>query len=435
MVQFLSILTSLAIFKTATCVFSAGPSGSVARKEALTEAEDIPQGTQGMVRKGTAEVLMEVSSSGVVRKDVKHTQSDHVSKRRVRGERIPTREAEPVTRKAGLEPARNPNYNGFQPALDANSNSGFQPALDANRGRLIVGDVSQSVDCLSNSISQIRGSYDYNANSRLFTYDFTFGDNAPNFNNNRLFAGLNATVVHFHGPARRGATAGVQLTVVALQGFERLSFQQAQELEGGLWYLNIHSAKCPNGELRAQLDGLNAGFNQGLNAANFNTGFQPALDANFKPGFQPALDANFKPGFQPALDANFKPGLQPALDANFKPGFQPALDANFKPPLNDPFNSGFNANLNPGFDANLKPPLNDPFNSGFNANSNPSFNANFKPPRNDPFNPGFNANLQPSFDANFKRSELPADDTSDGDTSDRDAQDLPAADDTSNGHA
>ncbi|MBA2673990.1 CHRD domain-containing protein [Ramlibacter sp.] len=74
-------------------------------------------------------------------------------------------------------------------------------------------------------------------------------------------AGLSGPVTagHIHGPAGPGQNAGVQvpfagnLNAVPLQGEAKLSPQQANELMSGLWYVNLHTAKYPNGEVRGQL--------------------------------------------------------------------------------------------------------------------------------------------------------------------------------------
>lgn len=67
------------------------------------------------------------------------------------------------------------------------------------------------------------------------------------------------TAAHFHGPAGPGQNAGVQLPLAGnlqsptLEGEARLTPQQANELMSGHWYLNLHTARHPNGEVRAQL--------------------------------------------------------------------------------------------------------------------------------------------------------------------------------------
>jgi hypothetical protein len=76
-----------------------------------------------------------------------------------------------------------------------------------------------------------------------------------------VYAGLSGplTAAHFHGPAGPGQNAGVQLPITGnlqsatLEGEARLTPQQATELMSGHWYVNLHTARHPNGEVRAQL--------------------------------------------------------------------------------------------------------------------------------------------------------------------------------------
>jgi hypothetical protein len=63
---------------------------------------------------------------------------------------------------------------------------------------------------------------------------------------------------HFHGPAAVGAKASPVLPIVGsmaspIKGKAVLTDPQAKDLENGLWYFNLHTAKYPDGELRGQL--------------------------------------------------------------------------------------------------------------------------------------------------------------------------------------
>ena len=69
-----------------------------------------------------------------------------------------------------------------------------------------------------------------------------------------------ATAMHFHGPAPAGANAGVQVNVGAISGLTSPSIGstnivagQAADLLSNLWYINIHSAQFPGGEIRGQV--------------------------------------------------------------------------------------------------------------------------------------------------------------------------------------
>lgn len=74
------------------------------------------------------------------------------------------------------------------------------------------------------------------------------------------YAGLTgpATAAHFHGPALPGANAGVVLplpsaTSSPAQGAASLTEPQVTDLLAGRWYVNVHTAAFPGGEIRGQL--------------------------------------------------------------------------------------------------------------------------------------------------------------------------------------
>lgn len=75
-----------------------------------------------------------------------------------------------------------------------------------------------------------------------------------------LYSGLTgpATAGHFHGPADIGVNAGVAVgfegsLASPLVGTATLLPEQAEQLLDGLWYVNIHTAAFPGGEIRGQL--------------------------------------------------------------------------------------------------------------------------------------------------------------------------------------
>jgi hypothetical protein len=66
------------------------------------------------------------------------------------------------------------------------------------------------------------------------------------------------TAAHFHGPAAPGVAAGVLLPITGalgspIKGSAEVDDGQIGDLRGGLWYVNIHSAQFPKGEIRGQL--------------------------------------------------------------------------------------------------------------------------------------------------------------------------------------
>lgn len=67
------------------------------------------------------------------------------------------------------------------------------------------------------------------------------------------------TEIHLHGPAPRGETGPIVATLTATnpsEGMVTLTETQAQELFDGRYYLDVHTAGFPDGELRAQIDYL-----------------------------------------------------------------------------------------------------------------------------------------------------------------------------------
>ncbi len=75
------------------------------------------------------------------------------------------------------------------------------------------------------------------------------------------FQGLSgpAAAAHFHGPAASGANAGVAVPIGGkepqspVSGTATLTDDQIKQLEAGMWYVNIHTAANPGGEIRGQV--------------------------------------------------------------------------------------------------------------------------------------------------------------------------------------
>lgn len=67
-----------------------------------------------------------------------------------------------------------------------------------------------------------------------------------------------ATMAHFHGPAPVGQSAGVAIPLTGpmaspLKGSSPITDSQIADLKAGQWYVNIHTAAHPGGEIRGQL--------------------------------------------------------------------------------------------------------------------------------------------------------------------------------------
>jgi hypothetical protein len=74
------------------------------------------------------------------------------------------------------------------------------------------------------------------------------------------YSGLsgNPTAAHFHGPAEPGKNAGVAVAIPAAalspaEGSATLTDAQAADLMAGKFYINIHTAANPGGEIRGQV--------------------------------------------------------------------------------------------------------------------------------------------------------------------------------------
>jgi CHRD domain len=88
----------------------------------------------------------------------------------------------------------------------------------------------------------------FNENTNKLTWKVTFnGLTGP------------ATAGHIHGPAPAGQNAGVvipftgDLNAQPVMGETTITPAQYADLAAGLYYVNIHSARSPGGEIRGQL--------------------------------------------------------------------------------------------------------------------------------------------------------------------------------------
>ncbi len=88
---------------------------------------------------------------------------------------------------------------------------------------------------------------DYDAASKKLSWKVTYsGLSGP------------ATAAHFHGPAATGANAGVKVPIAnpgtsPVEGSATLNDEQAADLMAGKYYVNIHTAANPGGEIRGQV--------------------------------------------------------------------------------------------------------------------------------------------------------------------------------------
>jgi len=67
-----------------------------------------------------------------------------------------------------------------------------------------------------------------------------------------------STMAHFHGPAAPGANAGIVVPLgnnptSPIKGDAKLTDAQIADLMAGKWYVNVHTAANPGGEIRGQM--------------------------------------------------------------------------------------------------------------------------------------------------------------------------------------
>ena len=88
---------------------------------------------------------------------------------------------------------------------------------------------------------------DYDAASKKLSWKMTYsGLSGP------------ATAAHFHGPAEAGKNGGVAVPIPNIatsptEGSATLTDAQAADLTSGKYYVNIHTAANPGGEIRGQV--------------------------------------------------------------------------------------------------------------------------------------------------------------------------------------
>jgi CHRD domain len=88
---------------------------------------------------------------------------------------------------------------------------------------------------------------DYDAATKKLTWKVTYsGLSGP------------ATAAHFHGPAEAGKNAGVAVAIPnatssPAEGSATLTDAQAADLMAGKFYVNVHTAANPGGEIRGQV--------------------------------------------------------------------------------------------------------------------------------------------------------------------------------------
>jgi CHRD domain len=99
-----------------------------------------------------------------------------------------------------------------------------------------------------------------NTSAATGTADIDYDPTSKKLSWKVTYSGLSgpATAAHFHGPAAAGANAGVAVAIPnagtsPVEGSATLTDAQAADLTSGKYYINIHTAANPGGEIRGQV--------------------------------------------------------------------------------------------------------------------------------------------------------------------------------------
>ena len=87
----------------------------------------------------------------------------------------------------------------------------------------------------------------YDTDTKTLTWKITYQDMSGD-----------ATAAHFHGPAKAGEKADPVVPIPdplasPISGSATLTDAQYDDLNKGMWYFNLHTAKFPDGEVRGQM--------------------------------------------------------------------------------------------------------------------------------------------------------------------------------------
>ena len=99
-----------------------------------------------------------------------------------------------------------------------------------------------------------------NASAGTGTADIDYDPATKKLSWKLTYSGLSgpATAAHFHGPAEAGKNGGVAVAIPnatssPAEGSATLTDAQAADLTSGKYYVNVHTAANPGGEIRGQV--------------------------------------------------------------------------------------------------------------------------------------------------------------------------------------
>jgi len=99
-----------------------------------------------------------------------------------------------------------------------------------------------------------------NASAGTGTADIDYDPATKKLSWKLTYSGLSgaATAAHFHGPAEAGKNGGVAVAIPnatssPAEGSATLTDAQAADLTTGKYYVNVHTAANPGGEIRGQV--------------------------------------------------------------------------------------------------------------------------------------------------------------------------------------
>ena len=99
-----------------------------------------------------------------------------------------------------------------------------------------------------------------NASAGAGTADIDYDAATKKLSWKLTYSGLSgpATAAHFHGPAEAGKNGGVAVAIPnatssPAEGSATLTDAQAADLTAGKYYVNVHTAANPGGEIRGQV--------------------------------------------------------------------------------------------------------------------------------------------------------------------------------------